>query len=269
MFPSLFGGLFLVAILSVVFAILAFNPHRAPKFKTEAFKAMPPDKQRRAIRTVKIAATLGAVICMGFVFTGAFVLWESGRTNRDDVAALIQQGLSETAAEIAALAKVEASIEHVLAPGRLVTAEGVAEARKWLVNWTNAVNRFEAYRANMTAQAEQNISALTILQSERDVLLASLRSEAAELRPMFAQYIRAKREMQSAFGQKLDLLQARRGPVTVRDGQLTFANSADAQQNAAIDKRIETAGQREEAAIKALDARALATQEKARQGYGK
>ena len=258
-------------VVGVICAVAAFSSHKFPKFQTEAFKAKPLDQQRSAIRTVRILFGIGAAVSLGFAFALGFVEGYLGaKSGQNAMGELFEQVQRDRSSADAALVKVEESmsLNDALAPERLVTAQGIADARRRLADWADALKRWEANNDELVLQTEARIRQLDAPESQREEVLTGFRRSLDNTRPLTAEIFRAKRDIMTAAGQMLDLMQARLGKVTVKNGELIFANAADAQRSNAIGQRLEAAAAREEAAAKKLSERAQATQDKARKAFG-
>jgi len=248
----------------------ALRVPKLPKFQSETFKAKSADEQHRSIRNMRALFILGAIFSFSLLVAIGFIEGYIG-AKADSVS--MQTGYeaiqSESETIFADLNRVEQSMENVMAPERLVTAEGLAEAHTRLGDWSDAISRFEVAKRNLLARAEALVLQSSLAQSDRDATLAGFRRGVANTQPITNELVRAKRDVIAAAGQKLALLQARMGQVTVKNGELSFSNPVDAQSNTAIDAQLNDAAEREEAAVKKLEQRALADQQKADQVFKK
>lgn len=257
-------------VVAVMCITAALNVHKHPKFRTEAFLARPPEAQRRSIRIMRILCLVPAVLFMGAAFGIGFMQgYANSKTEVSAVQNLFQSLRSESEAADKALVSFEESLQPA-ADDKLLSPEGAAAARKQLAEWDAAVSRWENGKKELVARTETAISKLDIRQSEREEILGGFHREVTTVEPMRDDYVRAKREVMVALGQKIDLLQARRGQIKLnKSGELVFSNAADARLSDAIDARIEAAAKHEEAAARSMTDRAVATQEKAKQVMGK
>lgn len=251
----------------------AFQIAKHPAFKSPRFLARPEREQKRRIRLAQISlGVFGVLLAFALPFAVGFIEGqERSQAMREAAGAMVRQLAQDSAALDIEYAKAEATVrlDEALAPERLITRAGIAEARRRVAHWAQSLERWESGKTALAGQYEPRLMSLKMTPSEHEAAMASYRKNYQESRAILLQFIAAKREGIAVAGEMLDLMDARFGRVRVKDGGLVFADAADARRSNALAERLEAAGRREEEVGKTLEARAKSFQEKLQKFEGK